>query len=295
MNGVSVVIPIFGEAHQDRLPATIDSVLAQRNVDREVIISEQGASPRWERVAQRLDVEYVFSRSDGNAGKARNEGLKRATKEFTYFNDADIVFLNGLHLHVLSAAIGRGQVLIRTAMRRMLREEVPAFLELHADYGIEGALSCVILRGKYQATLSESSPHLEEVEFDHRHFTSTPDALAAYRNDPDLQGYENFLWQRTAHCGMTFGRTADFRSVGGYSSDYPVCAYEDSDFQWKLRSRFDVREIGDWTDLSVLHLDHDLSYRTPQSEAANKAIFVARKERGAESCIEEDVGRWKGG
>jgi hypothetical protein len=42
----------------------------------------------------------------------------------------------------------------------------------------------------------------------------------------------------------------------------------------------------------IMHLDHELSYRSPASEAANKAIFDARKDRGAKDCIEEDVARF---
>ena len=81
MKGVSVVIPIFGEAHNDRLPAVVDSVLAQRNVDREVIVSEQGPAPRWCLLENLSGVEYVFSEThEGNAGAARNAGLKRASK-----------------------------------------------------------------------------------------------------------------------------------------------------------------------------------------------------------------------
>ena len=149
------------------------------------------------------------------------------------------------------------------------------------------------LRGKYQATLSTSSPPLQEVEFDGKLYTATPAEIAAYRRDYDyLAGRENQLWQRTVHCGMTFGRTDDFASVGGYSPDYPVCVYEDSDLHWKLRSRFDVRELADRVRDKVMHLDHDLSYRTPLSEAANKAIFERRKERGAEACIEDDLARF---
>lgn len=293
MKGVSVVIPIFGEAHQEALPAVVDSVLAQRNVDREVVVSEQGRVPRWERLAELPGVEYVFSRVEGNAGTARNEGLKRASKEFAYFNDADVVFLDGLHLHRLSREIGCRQIFTRIAMRRMLKEEVPGFFEWREKYAIEEAIRGVELRGKHQATLSRSSPPLEEVEFDGRLYTATPQELAAYRRDSDyLAGRENLLWQRTVHCGMTFGRADDFKKVGGYSPDYPVCVYEDSDLQWKLRSAFDVREIGDRIRDAVMHLDHDLAYRSAASEAGNKAVFERRKSLGAATCIEEDVARF---
>ena len=203
------------------------------------------------------------------------------------------MFLDELYLHDLAHAIGHGQIFTRVAMRRLLRDEVPGFLGLRAEYGVEGAIRCLEFRGKHQATLSRSSPPLEEVEFDGRLFTATPAELAVYRRDRDyLTGSENLLWQRTVHCGMTFGRTDDFTFVGGYSPDYPVCVYEDSDFHWKLRSRFDVRELGEAVRDKVMHLDHELSYRTPASEAANKAIFERRKERGAVACIEEDVARF---
>lgn len=293
MKGVSVVIPIFGEVHHDGLPAVVDSVLAQRNVDSEVVVSEQGLAPRWERLADLPGVEYVFSRAEGNAGVARNEGLKRASKEYAYFNDADIVFLDPLHLHRLGREIGRRQIFTRVAMRRMLNDEVPGFLEMHKKYRIEEAIRGVELRGEHQATLSRSSPPLEEVEFDGRLYTATPRELAAYRRDPDyMAGRENLLWQRTVHCGMTFGRVDDFKKVGGYSPDYPVCVYEDSDLQWKLRSVYDVREIGNRTRDAVMHLDHDLSYRSPASEAANKDVFEKRKSLGVAACIEADAARF---
>jgi glycosyltransferase involved in cell wall biosynthesis len=291
--GVSVVIPIFGDTHHETLPAAVDSVLAQRNVEREVIVSEQGACPRWRHLGGLPGVEYVFSNGEGNSSAARNEGLKRASNEFVYLTDADIVFLDEHYLRDVAGALGRGQVFTRVAMRRMLKEEVPGFLELHERYGIENAIRCLELRGKYQATLSESSPPLEEVEYDDRVFTGTRSEIASYGRDPDyMHGRENFLFQRTVHCGMTLARTRDVLAVGGYSVDYPVCVYEDSDLHWKLRSRFDVREIGDRMRDKIMHLDHELSYRSPAFEAANKAIFDARKDRGAKDCIEEDVARF---
>src|SRR5947208_3439770 len=57
---ISVIVPFYGTFSMDRIGLCIESLLYQKGVDLEVVISEQGASPSLE-LAQDERLRHVFS------------------------------------------------------------------------------------------------------------------------------------------------------------------------------------------------------------------------------------------
>lgn len=296
---ISVVIPIFGTTHIERLFAVIDSLLLQRNISLEVIVSEQTVSSGIPLKKRFPNVVHILSRPDiesgnevYNAGVARNLGMKHAKGKYIYFNDADILFFDPTYLHRLFQEIQPAEILIRPSMWRMMKEEVPRFLNIYESQGLKAAVSSIVYKRNYLASFSDSVIQLELIEFNERVFSVTPQQLEEYRTNPLLRGQEDLLWQRLVHCGGTFGAKKDIESIGGYAICYPICMYEDSDLQWKLREKFKVREIHKDDTYGVLHLDHELHYRSPSQESFNKDIFEKRISGKVALAIQNDLSRF---
>ena len=84
---ISVVIPVYnGERY---LTEALDSVLAQRYPDIEIIVVNDGSTDRTEEIMKsHAEVRY-FSQSRQGAAAARNSGVNKSSGEFLAFLDAD--------------------------------------------------------------------------------------------------------------------------------------------------------------------------------------------------------------
>jgi len=171
---ISVIIPIYGEFDKRRTIISVESILQQRQVDFQIIISEQGTNAQMKPFSDRR-VKYVFNRhipkedlSDFNPGRVRNYALDIADGEFIYTNDADIVFINPNFLKESIDLIktDRNLSLIRPPMRRLVIDQFESFWELYNDRGIEGALVDLDLSQDYIATLDGKDRPLKVVTDD---------------------------------------------------------------------------------------------------------------------------------
>jgi hypothetical protein len=98
---VSIVIPAFDAERW--IGACIDSALAQRAVEVEVVVVDDGSRDRTLQVAERRAGPRVRVLSQANAGAAaaRNAGLRAARGDCVQFLDADDL----LHPHALGARL----------------------------------------------------------------------------------------------------------------------------------------------------------------------------------------------
>ena len=100
---VSVVTPCYGQGHF--LPDAIESVLAQRTTDLEMIVVDDGSPDDTTRVAQSYSARDPrvrrVAQSNHGLASARNAGLERACGTYVVFLDAD----DRLHPEALSAGI----------------------------------------------------------------------------------------------------------------------------------------------------------------------------------------------
>lgn len=90
---MSVIVPVYNVA--DYLPACMDSLLAQRCDDWELILvddgSTDGKSPKLcdEYATQHPDLIRVIHQANGGLGAARNTGIEAAKGEYLLFVDSD--------------------------------------------------------------------------------------------------------------------------------------------------------------------------------------------------------------
>jgi glycosyltransferase involved in cell wall biosynthesis len=84
---VSVVIPAYNE--EDFLPGCLESVIANRYPNFEIILVDDGSTDSTVDVASKYPVKVVRRESRGGAAVARNDGLRVAQGEIVAFIDAD--------------------------------------------------------------------------------------------------------------------------------------------------------------------------------------------------------------
>lgn len=96
MKTVSVIIPAYNSA--DIVSEAIESVLAQRIVDLEIIVVDDGSKdPIKEVLSPYIEIgaiRYIYQ-SNAGPGAARNHGIAEATGQFICFLDADDTLLPG--------------------------------------------------------------------------------------------------------------------------------------------------------------------------------------------------------
>lgn len=103
MERISVIIPVYND--QQHLTAALSSLQAQKEVELEVIIVDDGSRMLVEvpQSAQSLDIRIIRQENQG-APAARNRGLSVASGEYCIFWDVDVT---ATHDDVLSLLVER--------------------------------------------------------------------------------------------------------------------------------------------------------------------------------------------
>lgn len=294
---ISVIIPFYGSFNTDRFFLTLDSVMAQKNVDLEVVVSEQGEFPQLE---ERIgDAKYIFGQhtpsaelSDFRPGLVRDIAIRNSGGEFIYTTDADIVFLNPFYLEVAYNLLKKDSnlVLNRPPMRRLPLVQFDSFKSA-ARTGIQDVVSYLDFSQDYFAFMDgrkikvkvitrqpkEGYPEAEDYA---KTFTAYYEEFERYIGDPSLKGKEPIIWNENRHCGGIFMRREQFDIVGGYCRDFINWGCEDSDLQWKLLQCFNSVRFPLSREYEVLHLDHPKGYFSPEMWKRNEAIASKRRDEG---------------
>lgn len=84
---ISVIIPCYNGA--EYLAETIESVLAQRAVDPEIIVVDDGSADDSGQIAARYSTVRYIRQSNSGVAVARNTGLRHATSDYVVFLDQD--------------------------------------------------------------------------------------------------------------------------------------------------------------------------------------------------------------
>ena len=292
---LSVIVTIYGEFDLARALISVRSILFQKDLDYEVIVSEQGESRKFPEMS---GVRYVFKYhkprpdlSNFNPGNVRNEAVALAKGKFVYTNDADVVFLESNYLAKSVEAI-RGnlnRVLYRPFMRRLPLDEFIEFERLIYDSGIDKAIACLDLTQDYIATLNGKQRRIRVFEKDSiypKTFMAFEEDFQSYVKSNKNKGNEPLFWNENRHGGGNLFRREHFLNVGGYSEEFLTWGCEDSDLQWKFHEVYDLQFFPE--DLKVMHLDHPKGYFSSEMWAHNEEISQRRIREGLEKTIERD-------
>ena len=291
---VSVIVPFYGSFDKRRLELTLESIRAQKEVNIEIVVSEQGTKPVFESVK---NIEHIFSccklSKYFNPGLIRNAGINISSGEFLYTNDADILFLDENYLSSLLDSLLQDENLVfyRPLMRRLPLDNFEGFNRVVLKTDIKKALSSLDYSQSFLATIDGKHRDLKivvkrgEEDYD-KIFTTSMNNFNKYLIDSSLKGKEPIIWSENLHCGGNFLRRRHFDLVGGYCEEFVTWGCEDSDLQWKLGSYFKLKKVPE--QFEVLHLDHEKTYFSSEMWKRNEGICVKRRQRGVSSAIEED-------
>src|SRR5947209_4160077 len=146
---VTVVIPTHNRA--DLMPATLASVLAQRDVDLRVVVIDDGSSDTTRAVLKAIDDPRLRWRANGQASgvsNARNTGLAMVETPWVAFTDDDDLWAPGklarqfeslrMYRHAKWSVVG--SVVVDDSLRILRHEKPPSAINL-ADRVLEN--NCV--------------------------------------------------------------------------------------------------------------------------------------------------------
>lgn len=118
---VSIIIPCFNG--ESSLPATLESVINQTNLDFELIFVDDGSYDNSLQIATNIlsktDINYsIYSIKNGGVSSARNFGLNKASGKYIYFLDSDDII---------------NHELVEILKQNTIDEDVILFKYLHHD------------------------------------------------------------------------------------------------------------------------------------------------------------------
>ncbi len=300
--GISIVIPLYDNFDIKRIVMCIDSIKMQKNVDKEIVVSEQGIIRRFPDIEE---VKHIFTYhkpqanlSDFNPGKVRNIAILNSTKDYIYTIDADIVFSDPNFLKKSLKILKRNpnKVLFRPFMRRLPLDNFNEFSEWYDSLGFEKTLKKLVINQKFLVKTSSKYRKMKIFEKYSKEagykktFTSLIEDYNKYveeglGSDDDLNFWPVY-WNENRHCGSIFLKRSQFLNVGGYCEKFINWGCEDSDLQWKFREIYDLEFFP--PELEVFHLDHPKEYVSPKMWALNEKKSSKRKKEGVESTIKFD-------
>ncbi len=292
---VSVIIPIYGTFDLNRAKISVDSVLLQKDIKYEVIVSEQGEISQFPDIS---GVKHIFNYhkpqkdlSNFNPGKVRNLAAKEAKGEFIYTKDADVLFLDNYHLAKSIELISRfpNQVFYRPLMRRFPLDEFDQFKASIDKIGLEKTINSLDLSQDYIATLSGKIRKIRIFKKESIYpkiFTAFEEDFQTYIGNSSFKGCEPMFWNENRQCGINLVRMEHFENVGGYSESFINWGCEDSDLQWKLSESYDLRFFPE--NFEVLHLDHPKGYFSQEMWKKNEEISAIRVKQGLVKSIKID-------
>lgn len=300
--GISVIIPIYGDFDISRALRCIDSIKMQEGVEKEIVVSEQGETRRFPDVER---VKHVFTYhkpqadlSDFNPGKVRNIAILNSTKDYIYTIDADIILPDPNFLKKSLEILKKNpnKVLFRPFMRRLPLDNFDEFNEACKSLGFEKALKSLFINQQFLVKTSPEYRELKIFEKDSKEagyrktFTSLIEDYNKYveerlGSDDDLNFWPVY-WNENRHCGSNFFSRAQFLNVGGYCEEFINWGCEDSDLQWKFRETYELEFFP--PEMEVIHLDHPKGYISPKMWALNEEKSSKRKKEGIKLAIEYD-------
>ena len=292
-NSLSVVIPFYGDAHLERFKIVAESILSQRDISLELIISGLNATNRVEDFAD-LDISNHKTPEVVHMGTIINRGLQLASGEFTYVTDADIMFPGEDYLSNLEKEFHSQKKFIkRSPMRRLLVEDFNWLYSLVKQAGLKKALASLDFSQEYIVKPTNTERPIRIFKKTERGrdktFIISERDYQQYISDEKNKGSEPIYFNQERHCGAVFAPTNAFYEVGGYHERFISWGVWDADIQWKLEQLGGMVLIPSEKRFEVIHLDHLKGYFDKLLWESDRSLQEIRRKLGAERCIRQDL------
>lgn len=288
---ISVVLPIFGEFDLKKIYAVIESLLLQKRVELEIIVSEQGQFSRFnskfgdkvKHIFQKLDSED----SPFNISKMRNEGIKSSTGEYIYNTDADVFPLNPYFFLECKKILEKNQSLILRLpkKKRLPLDDINSFFEMLNDKGMQKTIDSLNLNNPFLATINNKIREVEYIkkkdEFgDIRNYTSIKDL--------EKESFFEDIFETDVHWAGMFFRKNNFFNVGGFCEQFENWGMDDVDLYWKFSFFYKLVSFPKKKLFNVIHLDHKRGYFSKEKYIRNREISKKRQKEGIIKSLYSD-------
>ncbi len=114
MHKISIIIPVYND--EEHLRRSVDSVVSQDGVEKEIILVDDGSrdsSPELcDEYAEKYPFIKVIHKENGGAASARNLGIKESSGDYIFFVDGDDSIDEGCLKKLLDKALENGADLV---------------------------------------------------------------------------------------------------------------------------------------------------------------------------------------
>lgn len=262
---VSIIIPFYGTAQSQRLELAIESILSQKGVNIDLIISGLNEVTRVNEPSDFLKHPKEEVPKLVRMGAIINNGLKLARGEFTYVTDADILLLNQYYLEsLIKEFFASGSSLKRPPMRRLLIQDFDWFYSEALGKGLEEAVKLLDISQDYVVKPRQSErPMRIFKKFErgrYKTFIASEKDFHKYISDERKKRNEPLYFNQDGDCDAIFGTTKNFYEVGGYYEDLSVGEGGNGDIKWKLENKIGIQLIPKLRKFEVIPLDTEREY-----------------------------------
>ncbi len=285
---ISVIIPYTdNETYKKRLEITLESIMHQESVEKEIIVSETGDEKTLD---LNSDIKHLLmpAETSFNPSRPKNHGAKKAEGEILYFSDADIIFKDPKYLKKLQDRIEEGKNLYLTSpkMLRFCRREFETLYSRVKKHGFRETLENIEVMDEYLATLDKKS----EIEVFTKEENGVKEVQIADKEDlkryleSDRDRNEPRYWTLNVHRGGLVVPKKYFEFVGGFSHKYGGWGCEDDDINQKLDHFWN----GEYIEIPVIHQDHPRGYFVKEEWLENQKNLDKRKEKDIYEVVKND-------
>ena len=297
---VSVVIPFYGKAQVRHLNLAVNSILAQKNVDVDLVLAGINISTRINSLEDISKHPNEQVPEIIRTGAVINNGLRSAEGEFVYVTDADILLAHSDYLRKLIEYSKNGRVALkRPPMRRLMLEDFDWFYSMVNSKGLDYSIGQFDFSEDYIVKPNGAfRPMRIFPKFENgreKVFIASEKDFQEYVSNDRNEGYEPRYFNQDRHCGGVFATSGSFRNIGGYHEGFISWGVWDADVQWKLENETGMELIPNTQNYSVIHLDHEKGYFSKSKWAHDKELQFKRRKKGFQECFEEDVKNFAGG
>lgn len=299
---LSVIVPVYGNINQERLEACLQSLKRQEGVSIEIILAEQTFDEeRFEDIAAKNGVLYVSDHLDEaassrhfNSGRIRNVGIFKASGQFIYASDSDILYFDTHYMAKIVRALNVSSDLVLEwpRMKHIVLEGQPSFYPAFSkatDW--QEIAKNLVAHGEWLFSYKECPPlQFHKIEYSGRPMIMIDSDYEAYMRNPSaLAGWEQRWMLALRHDGAIAARRSHIDAVGGYNEGFYQWGYEDYDLQWKLGELFCMVPLEHYPEFEVIHLDHEKGWFDKLMFERNGFLHWKRRERTIAGAIIADI------
>lgn len=294
---ISVIIPLAGKLHRERVKACVACLKKQNKINIEVIIVQPSNELNIEYINNdiiRVNVTPIYDKYP-SIGRLRNEGVRHSSGKFLFLFDADILLDKDDYLYQLLELIesSNNQIFASPLRNRILDVKQNELIADILNYkSLEDVLE-PIDKIDFAYLYKGYKQDIPEIEINsvrgYLHFALKSEIDKSIDKS---HSFQSSVWKGNIWGGGLLVKREYFELVGGYCEKFVGWGPEDADLKRKLEYVAGIQLMFQDEKLKpfkVFHLEHDIPHRTEITLEQNKALREKRATIPLNDLIKEDL------